>query len=364
MINAILRIIPFTLVGILLPLLVIFSNLSELELQYTFENIFYDIKSQFAVKAIIISSPLLFTIIGFLFVRVLQKTKQIKEEQKKNLELAHEAGMAEIAGEIIHNIGNILSALFIYIQKIEKQVALTCEFKFDQVKSLITPYNDDLYEFFQKDQKGKKLSQYIWTHIGETKDRMEVIATNIKKIEDLSKVISNILRAQRMYAQTGVFVDKYKIYDIVLSSIEVLQLKITSYNVVIENHVDSKLEINVERSKLINILVNIIKNALEACENSEQRHISISTQLDSNSVSLIVKDTGVGIEKDMLEKIFNHGVTTKKNGNGFGLHSCANLTKELKGSLVAQSEGIGKGASFVLRIPIDGRGEINEQKEN
>lgn len=50
-------------------------------------------------------------------------------------------------------------------------------------------------------------------------------------------------------------------------------------------------------------------------------------------------------------KIFSHGFTTKRDGYGFGLHSGANAAKEMGGSLTAQSEGVGQGATFTLELP-------------
>jgi signal transduction histidine kinase len=69
-------------------------------------------------------------------------------------------------------------------------------------------------------------------------------------------------------------------------------------------------------------------------------------------VRLEVRDTGVGISRENLAKIFSHGFTTKKNGHGFGLHNCANAAQRMDGSLTAYSDGPGKGASFVLRLPV------------
>ena len=66
-----------------------------------------------------------------------------------------------------------------------------------------------------------------------------------------------------------------------------------------------------------------------------------------------VRDNGPGISKENLKKLFQHGFTTRKEGHGFGLHSCANFAQEMNGSLAAFSEGEGKGASFILQLPID-----------
>jgi len=68
----------------------------------------------------------------------------------------------------------------------------------------------------------------------------------------------------------------------------------------------------------------------------------------------VVKDNGAGIAPENMNRIFSQGFTTRKDGHGFGLHSGANSAKELGGSLSAQSEGPGRGATFVLELPVPG----------
>jgi len=66
-----------------------------------------------------------------------------------------------------------------------------------------------------------------------------------------------------------------------------------------------------------------------------------------------VSDNGMGIAPEHLTRIFSHGFTTKKEGHGFGLHSAANAAKEMGGFLSATSKGVGRGAIFVLDLPVD-----------
>jgi two-component system sensor histidine kinase ChiS len=65
-----------------------------------------------------------------------------------------------------------------------------------------------------------------------------------------------------------------------------------------------------------------------------------------------VSDTGSGIAPENLAKIFTHGFTTKKDGHGFGLHYCAIAAKEMQGTLLVESRGLGQGATFTLVVPV------------
>jgi signal transduction histidine kinase len=77
----------------------------------------------------------------------------------------------------------------------------------------------------------------------------------------------------------------------------------------------------------------------------------------ANHVRIEIADNGVGIAPENLTRIFNHGFTTRKGGHGFGLHSGALSAKEMGGSLSVHSDGLGKGATFVLELPITAKAD-------
>lgn len=121
-----------------------------------------------------------------------------------------------------------------------------------------------------------------------------------------------------------------------------------------------------ERSKVLQILVNLIRNAKHACDDSGRadkvitlriRHVpatdpSGEVSAPEGRVQLIVQDNGVGIVAENLTRIFGHGFTTRADGHGFGLHSAANAAREMKGLLFAHSDGPGQGATFTLELPV------------
>jgi C4-dicarboxylate-specific signal transduction histidine kinase len=110
----------------------------------------------------------------------------------------------------------------------------------------------------------------------------------------------------------------------------------------------------VERQKALQILVNLIRNAKEAINESGRpdKRVALGVRVSAEGrVQIYVTDNGVGIAPENLTHIFAFGFTTKKGGHGFGLHSSANTAKEMGGSLEARSDGVGKGATFVLELP-------------
>src|SRR5690606_387494 len=69
-------------------------------------------------------------------------------------------------------------------------------------------------------------------------------------------------------------------------------------------------------------------------------------------IDFAVEDQGVGIASENLQRIFQHGFTTRKDGHGFGLHSGAVAARNLNGGLTVQSDGLNRGARFTLTLPV------------
>jgi signal transduction histidine kinase len=106
---------------------------------------------------------------------------------------------------------------------------------------------------------------------------------------------------------------------------------------------------------MLQILVNLLRNAKYACDESGSPGKQVTVwikEVGSDRVRVEIADNGVGIPPENLTRIFSHGFTTRKHGHGFGLHSSALAAKDMGGTLTVQSEGVGKGATFILELPL------------
>ena len=107
------------------------------------------------------------------------------------------------------------------------------------------------------------------------------------------------------------------------------------------------------RSKVLQILVNLVRNAKYACDESGRadKTMTIRVEGDDERVRISVADNGIGIRAENMSRLFTHGFTTRASGHGFGLHSGALTARELGGALTASSDGPGCGATFTLELP-------------
>ncbi|MEO1382637.1 MAG: HAMP domain-containing sensor histidine kinase, partial [Bacteroidota bacterium] len=113
-----------------------------------------------------------------------------------------------------------------------------------------------------------------------------------------------------------------------------------------------------DKTKLIQVLVNIFKNAGEAFDEVEEKgekRLEINLTQDEASTQLVlrVKDNAIGFAPEQGEIFFQKGITSKNMGSGFGLHNCRQIVETHQGSISMHSEGAGKGATVIMTLPYE-----------
>jgi signal transduction histidine kinase len=114
-------------------------------------------------------------------------------------------------------------------------------------------------------------------------------------------------------------------------------------------------EITVDKHTVMQILINLMRNAKYACDDAAvfgDKQITVRASNGEGRVKISVIDNGIGIPPENLTRIFSHGFTTRKGGHGFGLHSGALAAKGMGGSLTVHSDGPSQGATFTLELPV------------
>jgi two-component system sensor histidine kinase HydH len=119
-------------------------------------------------------------------------------------------------------------------------------------------------------------------------------------------------------------------------------------------------KILIDADKMRRVFVNLIKNAVDAMPKGGTLRIT-SKKKDSN-LEIIFADTGTGMTKESMEKIWSPMFTTKATGIGLGLPIAKRLVEAHEGSIIAESKG-GKGSSFIVTLPIRSSIESNEVRD-
>ncbi|PCI26921.1 MAG: hypothetical protein COB67_09660 [SAR324 cluster bacterium] len=286
--------------------------------------------------------------------RVEERTKKIKKMQQKLIQSAQQAGMAEIASGILHNVGNTLNSLSVSSEMITRSLKDSELPSFIRVNQMLDSNRNNLGEFLTQDIKGKQIPNF-YNELGKVfMGEQELLIKESETINRLVDLIKEVIRTQQEYA-VSVRLEEEEILHQVVDDSLLLQLNsFSTYKIKIIKNYRAIPPITIQRSKLIHILINLLNNAKDALQGNapENRQIIIEIDKTPEGESFIkIQDNGQGILKEELSNIFAYGYTTKRGGHGFGLHTSAIYMQEMNGRIEVQSEGIGKGASFTLTLP-------------
>ena len=287
---------------------------------------------------------------------VLERKQAIVAQEdlhRQLLDTSRQAGMAEVATGVLHNVGNVLNSVNVSATLVSDQVRRSKIANLSKVSALLGEHTTDLGDYLTKDVKGKMIPGYLASlATGLTAEHRSIIA----ELENLRKNIEHIkeiVAMQQNFAKTSGVVESISIVDLAEDAIRMNAGSLARHDVEIVRQYEAHPIITLEKNKVLQIIVNLVRNAKYACDESGRtdKQISIRITSEENCASLAIIDNGVGIPAENLTRIFAHGFTTRKEGHGFGLHSGANAAKELGGSLHAYSDGRGLGATFILKLP-------------
>ncbi|MCO4783027.1 MAG: GHKL domain-containing protein [Candidatus Cloacimonetes bacterium] len=281
-------------------------------------------------------------------------TIEMSKAQDQMIQAARLAGKADIASSVLHNVGNVLNSVNVSISVLRDKVEYSNSSRLTKVMSLLEQNIDNLEFYLTQDEKGKVLISYL-SQLGdvltqENQQLQEEVISLEKGIEHIKEIVN----VQQRYTKTVFGVEEqFSIVDLVNDAIAFNFDAVQLSKVTLINHAQSNVTLSLDRHLLLQIVVNLLSNAKFSVEEARvaKPTITISCEDQGDSISLCVKDNGLGIAEDVLLKIFSYGFTTKQEGHGFGLHSSANAAQEMGGDLRAHSDGLSCGAEFYLTLP-------------
>jgi PAS domain S-box-containing protein len=290
--------------------------------------------------------------------------RQLEEMHKQLVQASRQAGMAEVATGVLHNVGNVLNSVNVSATILGESVRKSKAANIRKVADLLDANKSDLAGFFAPGAKGHMLPGYL-ASLAQQFDAEQ--QNRLAELEQLTKNISHIkdiVAMQQTYAKVTGVLENCAVRELLEDAIQIAGSDLTRSQVQVELECSNGLpEVCVDRHKVMQILINLLTNARQAMEDkspTERTLIIKAAYVGDERLTVTIRDTGCGIPQENLTRIFNHGFTTKESGHGFGLHSAANAAKEFGGRLTGSSEGLGHGATFSLELPLR---EQAEQKK-
>ncbi len=284
-----------------------------------------------------------------------QAEQQLEQAHTQLLAASRQAGIAEFATGVLHNVGNVLNSVNLASTFVVESLKKSKTANLSKVVALLREHETDLGAFLTSDPKGKQLPGYLAQlseHlVGEQAGALKELGELQKDIEHIKSIITVQQDSAKKLREPEVI----NLAELVEDALKMNANGLARSGIHVTKEFEKVPPILTKKNQVLHILVNLVRNAGEACRttNGQENRLTIRLNQEAGRARIAVADNGSGISPENLAKIFTHGFTTKKDGHGFGLHSATLAAKEMGGSLTVHSNGTGLGAAFTLELPIE-----------
>jgi signal transduction histidine kinase len=293
--------------------------------------------------------------------REAERTLELKQERDRTailhqqlLEASRQAGMAEVAAGILHNIGNVLNTVNISVSLIEDMVQkLPTKGMANSIK-LIESQPGGLNGLVANPQKALQFVEYLRALTKSLAENQAGLQSETSSLVKTVEHIKGVVQRQQEFVTGATFVEEVDVQSLIADVLNQNRGLFQGPGIELHTEVSALPKLRIDKHRLIQILVNLGRNAVEALAHAERKEklLWVRARLEADLLIVEVQDNGIGIAPENLEKMFQFGFTTRKDGHGFGLHSCANAATEMGGKLACMSGGLGQGAKFILTLPV------------
>lgn len=270
---------------------------------------------------------------------------------------SRQAGMAEVASGVLHNVGNVLTSVNLIIHDVQDRLKTTRLSHLRRVVEILQREQPRLVEFLTEDGGGRQLPDFLGKlddHLtSENRQLLTDVEGLVRHFEHIREIIVTQQGSAQLFGVLETLVPAQLFEDALRLNAESME----RHGISLERVFDAAGQVKADRHKVLQILVNLLKNAKDALQAVKpgERIVRVHVACrDEQTISLAVEDNGPGILRENLTRIFQHGFTTKPTGHGFGLHSSVLAAREMGGDLVATSPGLGHGSTFTLTLPRGG----------
>lgn len=282
-------------------------------------------------------------------------TAKLRETQSELLATARQAGRAEIATNVLHNVGNVLNSVNVSASVISGTLRRSRLAGLVRALAMLKEHEGDIGDFLTRDEKGRMLPGYLAAVGDALSTEHQGMAEELERLSKSLDHIKDIVATQQSHATGGHVIEPVRPADLVEDALCMQGTALARHGIEVERAFEALPQLPLDRGRVLQILVNLISNAKAAMGGlaAAERRIAVRIERpDPARLRISVTDRGEGISPENLTRIFAHGFTTRREGHGFGLHSSALAAREMGGSITARSDGPGQGATFVLELPL------------
>ncbi|MBM7118482.1 trifunctional serine/threonine-protein kinase/ATP-binding protein/sensor histidine kinase [Archangium primigenium] len=286
--------------------------------------------------------------------RVEERTRELKQTQVRLVDAARAAGMAEIAANVLHNVGNVLTSAVINLQTVRESLGTSRMGRLKQATRMLEEHHDDLATFFTRDPRGARLPDYLSALADELLREQSSIQEGMAAMDKHLEHIRAIVQVQQTYAHSTLVTEECDLTRLVEDALSLQWASLQRHGITVTRELTCLPQVRVDKHKVLQILINLLSNAKQAMLPlpEPQRRLHVKLDRDEGFARIQIVDNGMGIEPGIRGRLFGQGFTTREGGHGLGLHSSALEARLLGGSIALESEGPGRGATALLKLPL------------
>ena len=274
------------------------------------------------------------------------------------LDASRQAGMAEIATGVLHNVGNSLNSVNVSSNLVVERLRGSRFRGLERVVELLHENASRLGSFLSEDARGRQLPAYLEALARQLGQEREALLEEMGRLDESVDRIRSVVSMQQRYARGSSMLEWVPVASFLDEAVHAHAPALESMRVHLRRDYGTELpHVLVDRHKLAHILDNLLCNARHALEQKPgaDKHLTLCALQAGDRLRIAVTDDGVGIAPERLSRLFTQGCTRQNDGHGFGLHLSALAAGELGGMLSCASEGLGRGATFTLELPLTRR---------
>lgn len=277
------------------------------------------------------------------------------------LSRAFDQGRLEMVDTILHNIGNAMNSVTTGIETVRRRLTKDqAGRRLFALATAIDGHRNDWVDYIANDPQGRKVMPFISKLAEDFGRRNDELMNTVVRVRDRANRIADIIRTQRNLDPSNMDRKDIDLYNALSGALRVLRDTLNNRgikaDVACEN---APRQIRVRESQFHQMLVNLVKNSIEAIDELatlhgllESPHIRVVARNVDEHLVLEVIDNGIGIQNNDTRVLFTPGFTTKKSGSGLGLHSAANFVIASGGRIEPISAGSGMGTTMRVTWPL------------
>ncbi len=275
----------------------------------------------------------------------------------ERLTQAFTEGRLEVVETILHNIGNAINSVAVGVDTVYEQLANNeLSSRLTALANALEAHQEDLGDYITNHPQGQRVVPFIQALASDLSEVDHELRETTQRVREKTSHIVDIIRTQKSQGSAQDMRKDINLAEAFSSAVKVLQESIKSRNIGIEVDCDGALEeIRIQESQFHQMIVNLVKNSIEAIDEFEELNeapfIRVRAESDADWLRIDVTDNGIGLDTEQSREIFSAGYTTKQKGTGLGLHSSANFVIAAGGKISASSDGYRKGTTIHIVFP-------------